>query len=406
VDILKLAVIFVLIVMALRKRLPVSITLFGAGLLAALLFTVPLSDLLSAYWKLVTSTRFLTLTSVVVLITTLGNLLKEIGSLERLSTACRNLYGGKRTAVAVMPPLIGLMPMPGGALLSAPLVGTVLSEPEYPPRLKTAVNYWYRHVVEHFMPIYPGIIVSEAITGMPVAKLALMQSPLAIVMFILGLIFFVRHVERAPFGGGRLKEPLLGILGAIWPIAFAILLYGALRWNLSLSVLVALVLLVVVRRPTRQMLKFSFRRGFNYKLVFLVFGILSFQTALEISGAIATVEHLSGDYGLPPAVIIFAVSFTAGLLTGMYAAFVALAYSLLAGFLYQPEIVPGNILLAYISGYVGMMLSPAHLCLILTNEYFRSDLFAVLRMLVLPALLLLGAGVLLVISPWPALFGG
>jgi integral membrane protein (TIGR00529 family) len=403
-EILKLAALFAVIVFALRKRVPVSVTLFSAGLLTALLFQVPVAELAAGYWSLVTSERFFTLTSVVVLITTLGSLLKELGSLKQLTEACRNLYGGKRTAVAVIPPLIGLMPMPGGALLSAPLVGSVLSDKKYPSHLKTAVNYWYRHVVEHFMPIYPGIIVSEAVTGMPVAKLALMQSPLAIVMFILGLLFFVRKVEAAPRGDGEILRPMLGIGTAVWPIALAIVLYGFLQLNLSLSVLAALLLLVIVRRPSRNALLKAVRKGFSYKLVFLMFGILSFQTALDISGAIAVVEQLSSEHGLPAELIVISVSFVSGLLTGMYAAYVALAYSLLAGFLYQPEIIPANILLAYISGYAGMILSPAHLCLALTNEYFKSDLFAVLRRLIIPALILLVIGILLVLSPWPELF--
>jgi len=44
----------------------------------------------------------------------------------------------------------------------------------------------------------------------------------------------------------------------------------------------------------------------------------------------------------------------------------------LASVLFQPEIAPSLILPAYISGYVGIMLSPTYLCLILTNDYFKA----------------------------------
>ena len=90
-EILKLAALFAVIVFALRKHVPVSVTLFGAGLLTALMFWVPVTELARGYWSLVTSERFFTLTSVVVLITTLGSLLKELGSLQRLTEACSNL---------------------------------------------------------------------------------------------------------------------------------------------------------------------------------------------------------------------------------------------------------------------------------------------------------------------------
>ena len=86
------------------------------------------------------------------------------------------------------------------------------------------------------------------------------------------------------------------------------------------------------------------------------------------------------------------------------AAFVGLGYSLLAGYLYQPEIVPSFIFLAYLSGFLGIILSPTHLCLVLTNEYFGSNLLRVYRKMVLPLAILFVLGLLLYFSPWPSLF--
>ncbi|HUV31151.1 MAG TPA: DUF401 family protein [Acidobacteriota bacterium] len=403
-DFLKLGVIFIAIVIALRKKLSVGVTLFAAGLLTALLFRVTLAALVDGYWGLVSSQRFLALTSVIILITILGSLLKELGWLQKLSEACRSLRGGRRTATAVMPPLIGLMPMPGGSLLSAPLVDSVLSDAEHSPHLKCATNYWFRHIVEHFMPIYPGMILSEAITGMPVSRLAMMQSPLALAMATIGVVFFIRRIRKDSGGPGEFRRPIISIIQTVWPILTAILLYGVVRLNLSLAVLVSLLLLMAVARPKRNLIVQSVRSGLSYKLIFLVFGILSFQTVLDSSGAILSLQRLSVDYHFPEQVIIIIVCFTAGLLTGMFSAFVAIGYSLLAGFLYQPVINPANIFLAYLSGYLGMMLSPAHLCLIVTNSYFRSDLLAVYKLLVGPAAVLGLAGYLLYLSGWPALF--
>jgi hypothetical protein len=49
-------------------------------------------------------------------------------------------------------------------------------------------------------------------------------------------------------------------------------------------------------------------------------------------------------------------------------------------------------ILAFASGSVGQLVSPLHLCLILTNEYFKAPLSAVYRHLWLPgAFLMAGA---------------
>jgi len=399
-DAVKLIVIFTLIVLALHKKLSVGVTLFGAGLLTALLFSVPTSRLLDGYWELITSRRFISLTAVICQITMLGAILKELGFLQKLSESCRGLIGGRKTAVAAMPPLVGMMPMPGGSLLSAPLVDNVLSESRYAPHFKCAANYYFRHVIEHFWPIYPGIIITEAITTVPVASLALLYSPLAVIMLIIGYFAFIRQIENHSGERRGLLRTMAGILSATWPIVLAIVIYGLFKVELAIAIAVSFVALLVVARPPRASVVRALKKGLSYKLIFLIFGILSFQTCLDLSGAIGSLQQLSIDYNLPPELIIIVVCFASGLLTGMYAAYVALSYTLLAGFLYQPVINPSHIFLAMLSGYIGMMLSPTHLCLIVTNEYFHSDLLKVYRCIVIPFLILGLAGFLIYLSGW------
>ena len=405
-DAIRLLVVFALIVLALRKKVSVGVTLVGAGLVTALLYQVPVMALLQGYWALICSTRFIFLTMVIVLITTMGQLLAELRALDRLTETAKGLPGGTKTAVAVLPPLIGLMPMPGGSLLSAPLVGNVLADKKYTPEFRTASNYWFRHVVEFAWPIYPGLILTEAITGYPIGRVALVQSPLAVLMAVIGLAFYTTRIQNESRRDGHLWRSLANIVLTIWPIPLAIGLYGVFKLDLALSVLVAVVALVAVARPSRPQLLAAVRKGFSYKLVFLVFGALSFQTVLELTGAIAALPALTARYSLPPEIVIFVVGFTAGILTGMVAAFVATAYPILAAFLYQPVASPEYIFLAYLAGYLGMILSPTHLCLILTNDYFQSDLFKVYRLIAWPVALMAVFGYLIYLSPWGALFVG
>jgi len=120
----------------------------------------------------------------------------------------------------------------------------------------------------------------------------------------------------------------------------------------------------------------------------MVFGILVFKDFLDLSGAVKDIPEEVSRTGIPSAFLIFAVPFIVGLLTGMVAAFVGLSFPLLAGFLYHPEINFGNIFLAYLSGYLGMIFSPAHFCLILSSEYFKADLGAVYKKFAPPILII------------------
>ncbi|MCK4325381.1 DUF401 family protein, partial [bacterium] len=53
------------------------------------------------------------------------------------------------------------------------------------------------------------------------------------------------------------------------------------------------------------------------------------------------------------------------------------------------------IILAYGCGYIGVLLSPVHICLILTRDYFKANLVGIYRLILTPILLLLAGTILL-----------
>jgi uncharacterized protein len=401
---LKLLGILVAIIVALRFKISVGITLFGAGLLTALFYTISIPNLLEGYWSLIKSDNFLSLTGAVILITSLGTLLSDLGFLERLSSGCQNLYGGNRTATVTLPLLVGLMPMPGGALLSAPLIKNVLSNPKYSPEFKTTVNYWFRHLIEFFWPIYPGVILIAGLTGMSIMKVGALQFPLSLFMAIIGYFFFARKIDILQEASTNTIKGIGKVILALWPILGALALYAICKIHLVLSLVIILVILIAIRRPNTSMLIKAAKHGFSYNLIFLVFGTLSFQTILELSGSINSLPAFAESYHLPPAVLIIIVCFLLGFLTGMTTAYIGMGFTLLSGFLYKPVIVPSNILLAFLAGFSGMIMSPTHLCLVLSNSYFGSEIGKVYRLLVIPILILGIVGYLLTLTPWPKLF--
>ncbi len=403
---LKLLLIFAVIVIALKKNVSVGISLFFAGLLMALLFDVPFTDLTQGYLDLVKSQTFIMLTLVVIFITYLGSLLKELGFLERLSVAVQGLPGGSKTAVAALPPLIGMMPMPGGSLMSAPLVDNVLKNKNHSPEFKLVVNYWFRHLAEFFWPLYAGVILSEAITGLPMLQVSMMQFPLSIGMATIGYFIYIRKIQNNSQKNGSLFVSLYRVLTPLWSILLSIFLYGVLKVDLSLSVLISSILLMVITRPSTEIIKKSLKRAFAPNLIFLVCGVLSFQMVIELAHAVDFIPELATTYNFPKEFVVFLVPFTIGILTGMVSAYVGLGYTILAGFLYQNGLNPGLMMIAYLSGFVGVMLSPSHLCLILTNEYFGSDLMKVYKRLIPLVLLLMTAGIILYLIGWGDLFAG
>ncbi len=93
--------------------------------------------------------------------------------------------------------------------------------------------------------------------------------------------------------------------------------------------------------------------------------------------------------GIPLAVAIAVLPFIAGLVTGLAVGFTAASFPLVVGLMAAEGsgLTPwAALVLAYGFGYMGMMLSPVHLCFLVTREYFSArmaDIYRAIRPCVL-----------------------
>jgi hypothetical protein len=101
---------------------------------------------------------------------------------------------------------------------------------------------------------------------------------------------------------------------------------------------------------------------------------------------------------VPLLAIISILPFIAGLVTGIAIGFAGTAFPLVVGLMgiSGSGLTPmATLVLAFTMGYAGMMLSPVHLCLLLTREYFSSPYFKVLRYILPCTLTVVTYGLLL-----------
>jgi len=108
----------------------------------------------------------------------------EMGLNDMVSWVTSRMH--TRLSMAVLPAIIGFLPMPGGALFSAPLVDDCDSAQSVSAHRKTAINYWFRHVWEFWWPIYPGVFLAMDIPGLSVSVIIMLLGPLSIIHFLCG----------------------------------------------------------------------------------------------------------------------------------------------------------------------------------------------------------------------------
>jgi hypothetical protein len=404
IELLKLSLVLFLLILLIKKKVPVGISLFSGGVLVGLLFGMPVFLILKKSLSAAMEWETLHLLILVILIVFFGNLLGLIENLRDLTKALENLVKNTKVVLMMLPAVIGLLPMPGGALLSAPMVEKVGARKGLSPEIKTTMNYWFRHVWEYCFPLYPGIILAAALLGVGLWRIVAVQIVLTFAMIILGLAFCTRKVKLPGNDEGfenGLKSPFLLLAKSIWPVMLVVMLNLFFKVHLIIALVFVIVLLIFLKKVKSKDILRILKQTVTFDVVALILGIMIFKGLLETSGAVEVMPEQMMLLGIPKAAVTGIIPLTVGLLTGVTTAFVGVSYPILLTFLIPDQVDWGLVMLLYACGFMGVMLSPVHFCLILTKDYFKADLLKIYKLILPPALLLILFAVLLVALGYP-----
>jgi len=117
----------------------------------------------------------------------------------------------------------------------------------------------------------------------------------------------------------------------------------------------------------------------------VIIGIRVFS-ALMTSANIAHEASIElANAGIPALVVIAVLPFISGIVTGVGMGYVGLSLPIVLGILASSNIpLKAGVLIANAFGYTGMMLSPLHVCMVVTVQHFKSSLMKIIRKCTLP----------------------
>ena len=334
---------------------------------------------------------------IVALILELGRFLAEEHNAQVIMATARHVGGRHGRAVSLMtiPAAIGLVPMPGGALFSAPLVDHAVKEDSWKNEWKAAVNYWFRHVWEYWWPLYPVVILSLSIFDIPTWKYMATMVPFSLLAILSGFFFLVRphlselasdqHKESVPWR----RAIFLSLPVIIIVVATLVLPTEVQRLAPSLSASATKMVAMILGLALGLGLIFWDERGHlghkpfsgllkpkSLNMLTTLAGVMIFQSLLDSSGLLPQAAEEWISTGIPIAFVIAGLPFVAGLVTGVAIGYAGPAFPLVVGFMQADGsyLTPmATLALAFGFGYAGMMMSPVHLCLVLTKDYFASS---------------------------------
>jgi len=396
-DLIRIGAAFALIILLLRLRWNLgAVMLLAAALLGALSGIGPVAQFTVAARAAIDPVT-LNLIGGLVLIMVLENIIRKRGLLKQMTDSLSRVARDRRISMAILPGVIGLLPSAGGAAFSAPMVQEAAGSLTVSPERRAFINYWFRHIWEYCSPLYPGIILVAAVTKLPLNTVVLSQLPLPIALVIVGTLFCFRGVEPSALPGARRKEDIRDLIVSLLPIIASIVLVVGFKLNLSAAMAAIVITLFILYRYPVTEIGIAVRESISLNVILMVCGIMAFKGMLDASGAIERLPILFRASGMPPAAVYFALPFLVGLLTGLTVGFVGSTFPIIVAMTGgNPD--PAVVTFAFASGFAGVMLSPTHLCLLLTVQYFKADLAGTYRLMYVPVLLvfLVGLGVYLV----------
>ena len=312
----------------------------------------------------------------------LSQLYKDVGAMDLLNKSLESVLRSPKAVLTVIPTVIGLLPVAGGALMSAPVVDAEgdrlgLSKPK-----KAYVNLWFRHLIFPAYPLAPTFIIAVALTGVTTVTLFLMIVPAVAIMAIVGYVASFRGAKRAsevrgPSGKGlglksflRTFSPIAtSIAGAI---GLALLSHELSERGLDvlIAVVVGLATLAATAKVTLRNLFSALRSPAIYDVTLATLGAFLLRSVVGASGLSESLRGLMPS-GSPSLLLAVAVPSLCSFCLGSASGGLAISISVLRGIV---DISSKEMALMYMAACLGYAISPLHLCLLFTVDYFKADL--------------------------------
>lgn len=379
-------------------RLPLWFVMFSTGFVM-ILVGGGFSALIGA-WAALARLDYFGLFVAAYLVSVLVSLYRDTGMVDRLARGLVSALRRPRLVLMFVPAVLGVLSIPGGALMSAPVVDRVGEKLELDKAEKLFVNIWFRHLIFLVYPLSSVILVTSALADVDVWSLIARNFPAFCVMASTGYFLVLR--------GKRIGVPHFAFLNArgdlfvsLLPLMLAVFLSLVfqlfLGWILppyflvASGVAVGIVTLAVSSKTDVR----SVARSALSKLPLEVFattvGIVFLRVAFSVSGASSAVAEAVGRAGLEGWVLLVVLPFVFSYLTGNSLSGVAISYPILEGII---DIKISEAALLFDSAFLGYLSSPAHMCYVYTAQYLKANFTSGYKYMVPATALVLLAAVL------------
>ena len=315
---------------------------------------------------------------IIIQIGILGVLLKKYNFIDEIVDSLMKVVKNIRIILMFIPLLIGLLVVPGGAIISAPFIDKLGEDYSIPKTNRGIINLVYRHIPMHIMPYSNGLLITALLVPqVSIYSVIGFNLIFVTIYMILGYFFYIRKIEKTKIES---TEPILPNL--IKLLKYTSPIYLAVILNLLFGIPFYIGLLgnfaaVYILNPSKEFFK-DIANGFNLKVLLSIIGVYLIQNTMTRMDYLNDflLQIFSNTNTIMIGIIVTSLFF--GITTGLSYSSLGVVLPILT----QLSISHNQLILfthfAFAWGFVGYFFSPLHLCQLFTCEYLgikTSDLY-------------------------------
>ncbi len=376
-DFIKLAVLFLAIIVFLKFKIPLSGAIGIGAVLTVLLYRIHLLDALMITGKSMISESTIMVILNCYLITFLQRMMELRGHLDLAQRSLSRLFNSRRVNASIAPVFIGLLPSPGAIFIAGSMVDAAC-EDYISKEDKTFVASYFRHIPESFLPTYSSIILACQLTGVQMGAFVLGMVPMVACLMLLGYLFYLRKVPKDTGekpSSDKLAD-LQSLTRSLWTIAVIIFLIIVFNVPVYAATIGVIIIYFFTSRFTWKEIKPFFLSALEARIVINTFVVMIFKDLLTHTNVITNLPTLFESLPIPSFLVFGLIFFVGSIVAGSTAIItlcLPMAFAAIPG--------AGMPLMVFLMSctYTAMQISPTHLCLTLACEHFKTDFGALVK---------------------------
>ena len=368
-SIVKLFIVFILVMFLVAKKQPIHIAVTAGAAVTWLLYDISAVDGILLITKACTSWNTFSLIIVMYIITFLQKMMGQRGAIHRAQKGLSSLFNNNWVNCAAAPIFIGMLPTPNAAFIAGDIVKASASEYLEHDDIAVTTTY-FRHVSESFMPTYNATILAISLAGVSAGEFVVGMLPVVVCIIASGCFWFL--YGKVPMATGEpastnkgkdLKDIFIGL----WPILSVILMAVILKMEIYVAGAFIVCIYALVSKFSASELILFFRSSLQPKLYINTLAVMILKEFIMASNAIHALPDFFAQFPIPTFLIFTLIFFFGSIISGSQA---IISLCLPVAMASVPG--PGLPLFCLLMGitYVGMQMSPTHVCLTLIADYF------------------------------------